>query len=50
MFGALGSTLGNNFYMGTQNGSKLSLIRVDFLFIIYFFIDMAPNSVSHMFV
>ena len=26
MFGALGSTSGNNFYMGMQNGSKLSLI------------------------
>ena len=26
MFGVLGSTSGNNFNMGTQNGSKLSLI------------------------
>ena len=25
MFGALGSTSGNNFYMGMQNGSKLKV-------------------------
>ena len=25
MFGVLGSILGNNFYMGTQSGSKLGI-------------------------
>ena len=43
MFGVLGSTLGNNFYMGTQNGSNLEIFYSHLQFK-----DMAPNRVSHM--
>ena len=50
MFGALGSTSGNKFYMGTQNGSKLKvLIWMDF-FIHTFKLKICPLEFSPMFV